>query len=120
MSQPDNKWTGANATLLPPQGHDELSVREMRVFNNRGCCVSVWQFTADELAEINRTGRIFICSLSGPTQPPIYPGTEEDVRALAADLGPVWRHEASVARDTVDTLRKTLLSDGPEAAKDVQ
>lgn len=37
------------------------------------CCVSCWKLDADELAEIQRTGVVWL-SVMGPTHPPLFVG----------------------------------------------
>ena len=83
-------WAGANRQLGPPEGMDESQVDSLHVFPNGKQCVSCWQFDAEELAEIARTGCVFVSVWFGDTQPPIYIGSEANVRQLCADYG-VWK-----------------------------
>lgn len=75
--------------LRAPEGSE--NVNDMHTFTNGMCSVSCRELSAEELAEINRTGRIFLSVFSGRTQPPVYIGDEESVRALVVDFGGVWR-----------------------------
>lgn len=89
-------FPGANRTLGPPAGADEISVSAMPIFGNGAHCVSCWELDPDEIAEVLRTGRVFLTVVSGPSQPPVYVGCEEDTRRLVADWG-VWRRPATVS-----------------------
>ena len=80
-------FPGANLTLQPPPGVE--SVQPLRVFHNERCLVSCWELSPEELAEVARTGRVFL-SVWGPPYP-TFVGGEEAARALVADYGPVWR-----------------------------
>jgi hypothetical protein len=82
------KFDGANALLAAPSGAE--NVDGLPVFRNGICCVSCWALSPDEVAEIARTGRIFITVLAGKTQPPVFAGGEEETRELIADYG-VWK-----------------------------
>lgn len=82
-------WPGANKSLGPPPGKDESQVRTLRVFSNGVECVSCWQLDEEELAEVVRTGKVFVSIFSGSSQPPVYVGSETSVREMSADYG-VW------------------------------
>lgn len=90
MGVPDNEWSGINRRLGPPSGKDELEVQPMGVFTNGQQCVSRWLLSPEELAEVARTGAVFVSIWSGGNQHPVYVGTEEDVRQLIAEHG-VWK-----------------------------
>ncbi|WP_128146638.1 hypothetical protein [Sinorhizobium meliloti] len=75
--------------LRAPEGAENVS--DMHTFTNGICSVSCWELSAEELAEINRTGRIFLSVFSGRTQPPVYVGDEESCRSIVVDFGGVWR-----------------------------
>ncbi|MDW9573405.1 hypothetical protein GOA73_08450 [Sinorhizobium meliloti] len=83
------QFEGANMLLRAPEGAENVS--DMHTFTNGMCSVSCWQLSADELAEINRTGRIYLSVFSGRTQPPVFVGDEETVRSIVVDFGGVWR-----------------------------
>ncbi|ASY56472.1 hypothetical protein [Sinorhizobium sp. CCBAU 05631] len=83
------KFEGANMLLRAPEGSE--NVNDMHTFTNGMCSVSCWELSAEELAEINRSGRIFLSVFSGRTQPPVYVGDEASVRAIVVDFGGVWR-----------------------------
>jgi hypothetical protein len=88
MSEPV-AFTGHNMTLAPPKG--SKNVGTLPIFRNGLCCVSCWQLTKEELAEVIASdGKVFITVMSGATQPPIYVGSETTVREVCADYG-VWK-----------------------------
>jgi hypothetical protein len=89
MGQPV-EFDGINRVLGPPSGSDSVKVLPMSIFTNGVCCVSCWQLTPDEIAEVNRTGRIFLSVFSGGTQAPVFIGSEQSVRDIIADYG-VWK-----------------------------
>lgn len=86
-------FSGANMRLLPPDGAD--NVQEMSTFTNGVCSVSCWELSPGEIDAINRTGRIWLSCLTGQTSPPVYIGSEEAVRAVVVDFGPVWKREGA-------------------------
>lgn len=57
--------------------------------------VSCWRLTPEELAEINRTGCVFLTVMSGSILYPCFVGSENETHAVVADTGPVWDREAS-------------------------
>lgn len=97
MGTPVN-FKGANRVLVAPKGREEC-VSDMPVFNNGTITISCWELTVDEVAELlevsRKTGcaRIWISIMFGPTTPPVYVGTENSVRQVAADFGPLWKKE---------------------------
>lgn len=87
MAEPSD-WHGANKILKSPKNREYIP--ELKTFNNGTVSVSCWKFTGEEIAEIVQTGCIFIGVMGGPSQPPIFVGNEEAVRAVTLDTGPVW------------------------------
>lgn len=83
------QFSGANMLLRAPEGAENVS--DMHTFTNGICSVSCWELSAEDLAEINRTGRIFLSVFSGRTQPPVYVGDEKSCRSIVVDFGGVWR-----------------------------
>lgn len=79
------KFDGANVILRAPAGQEE-TCNDLHVFRNRAMVVSCWELDAGDLAEVMRTGRIYV-SVAGPTQPPIYVATESEMRAFTAETG---------------------------------
>lgn len=82
-------FPGTNMMLGAPQGSE--NVEPMRTFTNGHCSVSCWELNPEELAEVNRTGRIFISVLSGRTQPPVFVGSEGVMRGFLVDYGGTWK-----------------------------
>lgn len=89
MSKPVD-FKGSNKTLLPPKGYTKEQVIPMYIFTNNVACVSKWKLSEEALKEAVETGCLFISLLSGQTQPPIFIGSEEEVRAVVIDYGKVW------------------------------
>lgn len=84
------KFDGANMVLRAPKGQEE-TCGDLHTFTNGQCSVSCWEFSAEEISEIVRTGRVFLSVHSGHTQPPVFVGSEETVRSVVVDYGGVWR-----------------------------
>ena len=61
----------ANAILGPPPGEDE-NVTPLPVLRRDGRLVSCWRPSAAELAEILRTGKIWLSVWGERTQPPVW------------------------------------------------
>lgn len=84
------EFAGANMVLRAPPGREE-TVSDLHTFTNGNCSVSCWELSPEELAEVQRTGRIYLSVFWGRTQPPVFVGGEEEVRSLVVDYGGVWR-----------------------------
>lgn len=85
-------WPGSNTSLGAPPGQ-EGHVQPLQVFRNGAVCVSCWELSDQELAEVNRTRRLYLSVFMGNTQPPVFVGGTEETRSVVADYGPVWRKE---------------------------
>lgn len=89
------KFDGANINAAPPRGFEEM-VGWLHVFHNGATCVSAWKPTAEELAELNAGGFIFMSVMSGssrsgkPNILPVFVGTEENCKEVVSDTGHVW------------------------------
>ena len=92
MSQPI-EFNGSNRILQPPKGYDKEQVTPMHIFTNGVICVSKWKLSEEALKEVLETGCLFVSLISGHTQPPIFIGSEEEVRAVTVDYGPVWKQK---------------------------
>lgn len=79
-------FEGVNDILGPP-ADDDSDVQSLPILRQRNACISCWELDEDELAEIIRTGRVFL-SVHGRTHPPLYIGTDSAMRAFAADGAP--------------------------------
>lgn len=87
-------WYGVNKTLTTPKGEEKDRIADMPVFNNGRVSVSCWQLTREEMIEvINNNGRVYLAVMFGPSQPPVFVGSEETVRDLVVDYGKVWKKE---------------------------
>lgn len=85
-------WSGSNKKLVAPKGYTKEQVQDLPVFNNGVVSVSAWQLSPDELADIVQNGGIvFVSVVAGPSQPPIYVGSEQTCREVCVDYGPVWK-----------------------------
>ena len=76
---------GHNVTMMPPDGADDVS--PIRAFRNEHCCVTAWDLDDESLAEIIRTRRVYLTVLMGGGMPPVFVGTESEVRDLVANYG---------------------------------
>ncbi len=83
-------FTGSNVTLKAPHGRDDVS--DLHIFRNRGMVVSCWELEPEEIAEVAKTGRIFL-SVMGPTMAPSFVGTESVMRSFTADFGVLPKQE---------------------------
>jgi hypothetical protein len=82
-------FEGSNKTLNAPKGVE--NVEQLHTFTNGRCSVSCWELDADELAEIARTGRVYLSVISGETQPPVFVSSESGMRAFVIDYGGTWK-----------------------------
>lgn len=87
MGQPV-EFEGQNLVLRPPAGSENVS--PLPIFRNGTCCVSCWELSDAEIAEIVKSRRVYLSVFFGQTQPPVFLGGEEEVRAIIADYG-VWK-----------------------------
>lgn len=81
------KFEGCNKTYVAPDSMKD-SCRDLHVQIGEGRVVSCWEFTDDELAEINQTKRIYIC-VNGEVQPPMFPATYNpltDILSVSEDM----------------------------------
>jgi hypothetical protein len=84
------EFEGQNFVLRPPVKAE--NILPLPIFRNGKCCVSCWQLTDDEIAEIVTSRRVYVTVFSGDTQPPIYVGSGGNVRDFLADYG-VWKRD---------------------------
>lgn len=85
-------WPGANAVLGPPKGMDEQQCGALPIHRNGVTCVSCWELSEAEMREIIASRRVFISIFSGVTQPPVFVGSESEVRSIIADYG-AWKRD---------------------------
>lgn len=90
-------FDGANIHASPPKGQEEM-VGWLHVFHNGAACVSAWRPTAEELAELNAGGSIFISVMSGslpngrPIIMPVFVGSETNCEEVVRDTGKTWKN----------------------------
>ena len=83
--KPD-KMPGANCVY---RGDDDR-VADLHVFRTRWHIVSAWRPSPDELEEIQRTGIVMV-AIVGHQLPPIFVGSETEVRLIVSDDGQLWK-----------------------------
>lgn len=79
--------SGANVIYKAPAG-DKDRVRDLALFMNRGGLTSAWLLSDAELAEIVRTRTVYL-NVMGHILPPVFVGSESEMRALTLDMGGV-------------------------------
>ncbi|MFZ5689624.1 MAG: hypothetical protein ACOY5F_00070 [Pseudomonadota bacterium] len=84
------EFEGQNFVLRPPTNAE--NILPLPVFRNGKCCVSCWELSDSEIDEIVRSRRVYVTVFLGDTQPPVYVGSEADVRGFIADYG-VWKRD---------------------------
>ena len=85
-------WHGQNKRLTAPK--DVENIDQLCVFNNGSISVSCWQLSQEELIELLQNGgKIYLAVAFGPSQPPVFVGTEDEVRQVVTDYGKVWKKE---------------------------
>lgn len=84
-------FEGSTDHFGPPPGMEE-SIGWLHCFRNGINVVSAWQFSPEELEELNRNGGVaFLSVRSGPSVLPVFVGTERVVASVVADEGGVWK-----------------------------
>lgn len=86
-------FAGTNIVMRAPPGREE-TVNDVRAFRNAMCCVTCWQLSDAELAEIARTRRVYLSVFMGGGRPPVYAGGEDEVRAITVDYGGTFPKQA--------------------------
>lgn len=79
--------SGANVIFQAPAGEEDR-VCDLAVFRNRGGLISAWELSDAELAEIVRTRTVYL-NVMGGDLPPVFVGSESEMRALSLDMGGV-------------------------------
>jgi hypothetical protein len=88
-------FEGATHRFGPPPGLDEL-IGNLHVFSNGHVVVSSWKPTAEELANFNAGGSIFVSVMSGSDhtgKPHVFAtfvGDEPTCKLVVSDTGKVW------------------------------
>jgi len=81
-------FAGTNVTMNPPEGEDDVT--PIRAFHNGECCVTCWQLSDDERAEIAKSGKVYLSIWFGGGMPPAFVGSEDRVRDLVGHFGPTF------------------------------
>jgi len=79
-------FKGSNLVLGAPEGVENVS--PLPVFRTQAQVISCWKLSVAELAEVNRTGCVYL-AVMGHTQPPVYLASEKAMRGFAKPFG-VW------------------------------
>lgn len=87
MANPVN-FNGVNKTYGPPEGRDDVG--SLPTFFNGTCVVQAWELSEEEIAEVIRTRRIFVSSMSRGVMFPTFVGSESTVRSVVCDYGSIW------------------------------
>lgn len=64
------EFYGSNRTLHAAPGTEDR-VSDLHIFTDGESCVSCWELTDEEVAEIVRTRRAWLQVMSGVSQPPV-------------------------------------------------
>lgn len=78
---------GANVIFKAPAGEEDR-VCDLAVFRNRGGMISAWHLSEAEIEEIVLTRTVYL-SVMGGVLPPVFVGSEREMRALSLDMGGV-------------------------------
>lgn len=62
----------ATKTLGPPKGMTKEECHDLPVFTDGMQCISLWQLSWRERFSALFFGKIWLCVLSGQTQPPVW------------------------------------------------
>lgn len=79
--------SGANVIYRAP-AEEADRVGDLAVFANRGGLTSAWALSDAEIDEIIRTRTIYL-NVMGHALPPVFVGSESEMRALSLDMGGV-------------------------------
>ena len=66
----------ANKDLQKPSNMTDDECGPLPIFNDRGYCISCWKMSLRERIKALFIGKIWLCVLSGTTQPPVILQTE--------------------------------------------
>jgi hypothetical protein len=86
-------FTGINVVMKAPKGAED--VLDVGAFRNEQCCVTCWKLTEEELAEVAKSGLVYLTVLFGGGMPPVFLGSGTEVSALVARYGETFPVEAS-------------------------
>ncbi len=69
-------FDGQNGVLGKPGNMSDDECAPLPVFRDGQQSVSCWQLTSAEMEQLNKTRRIYLSVLAGPSQPPVMLSTE--------------------------------------------
>jgi len=61
----------ANGVLHKPESMTDEECLSLPVFRDGRYCISLWELSEEEKAELLKTGKVWLWVLSGETQPPV-------------------------------------------------
>ncbi len=62
----------SNRTLRKPDSMTDEECGSLDVFTDGKVCISCWQLSFAERIQLLLFGRLWLCIVSGPTQPPVW------------------------------------------------
>lgn len=92
----------ANKDLLKPQGMTDNECGSLPVMTDGKQCLSCWQMTWKERFAALFFGKVWLCVLSGQTQPPVWMQCEKSVFETEKQSLKIRLHNAIYARYLVD------------------
>lgn len=85
-------FKGTNLCLGPPRGMDETQVSTIHGFATKATVVTCWEPSPEEMQEIVMSGKIYLSVFMGGTMPPVFVGSESEIRLMTADYG-LWKRD---------------------------
>lgn len=87
-------FPGANMNFVAPDDRDDIG--ELPSFQNKAGFVSCWQLSHEEMIEIDERRLIWL-SVMGCSMPPVFLGSETEMRAVQAEFG-LWAPRVETQR----------------------
>lgn len=87
MAYPSN-FKGSNIKMVAPAGAE--NVVDIHAFTNGVTCVTCWELSAEEIADITLSGKVYLSVFMNGGMPPVAVGSEKEIRDIVADYG-VWQ-----------------------------
>lgn len=81
------QFPGSNLLLCAPD--EQPNIQSLPAYCNKVTTTTCWKLSEAELAEINKTGEVYLTVL-GHLHPPVLVGSESFIRQQTADYG-VWK-----------------------------
>lgn len=89
-------FPGSNFTFRAPEGREDIC--DLRTFINGTLVASAWELDDEELAEVIRTRRVFMSTMTGDRYFPTFVGSETQVRTMMVEYGPTWARPTDAGR----------------------